>query len=82
MAKESAVHPSRRNRRKRDREAPAQRRLRRSEPGERQAHIDELAALGVPGPKVTPTMYPVAPYLAQQTDTVLVQHSRTSGEVE
>ena len=32
--------------------------------------------------KVTPTMYPVAPYLAQQTDTVLVQHSRTSGEVE
>ena len=47
-----------------------------------QAHIDELAALGVPGRKVTPTMYPVAPYLAQQTDTVPVQHSRTSGEVE
>jgi len=27
-------------------------------------------------------MYPVAPYLAQQTHTVPVQHSSTSGEVE
>lgn len=47
-----------------------------------QAHIDELAALGVPGPGVTPTLYPVAQYLAQQAATVPVQHARTSGEVE
>ncbi|NVM99864.1 DUF2848 domain-containing protein [Arthrobacter sp. SDTb3-6] len=46
------------------------------------AHIEELAALGVPGPTVVPTMYPVASYLAQQATTVPVQHGRTSGEVE
>ena len=32
-----------------------------------QAHIDELAALGVPGPKVTPTMYPVATWRSRPT---------------
>jgi hypothetical protein len=47
-----------------------------------QAHIDELADLGVPAPETTPTLYPVAPYLAQQTDVVAVQHGRTSGEAE
>jgi 2-keto-4-pentenoate hydratase/2-oxohepta-3-ene-1,7-dioic acid hydratase in catechol pathway len=46
------------------------------------AHIDELAALGIPGPTVVPTMYPVSTYLAQQTGAVPVQHGRTSGEVE
>lgn len=47
-----------------------------------QAHIDELAELGVPGPEVTPALYPVAPYLAAQTDAVPAQHGRTSGEAE
>ncbi|NUP42456.1 MAG: DUF2848 domain-containing protein [Streptomyces sp.] len=46
------------------------------------AHIAELAELGVPTPSVTPTLYPVAPYLAQQIDRVAVQHRRTSGEAE
>lgn len=46
------------------------------------AHIDELAALGVPAPSATPALYPVADYLAQQTDVVQVQHARTSGEAE
>jgi hypothetical protein len=46
------------------------------------AHIAELAELGVPAPAVTPTLYPVSPYLAQQTDQVSAQHSRTSGEAE
>jgi len=38
--------------------------------------------LGVPGPSVTPALYPVSPYLAQQTDRVQAQHGRTSGEAE
>jgi hypothetical protein len=46
------------------------------------AHVAELAELGVPAPTVTPTLYPVAPYLAAQADTVPVQHGRTSGEAE
>lgn len=46
------------------------------------AHIDELAQLGVPAPTTTPTMFPVSPYLAQQTTTVAVQHAQTSGEAE
>ena len=46
------------------------------------AHIDELAELGVPAPATTPALYPVADYLAQQTDRVQVQHGRTSGEAE
>jgi len=46
------------------------------------AHVAELAELGVPAPKVTPALYPVAPYLAAQTDEVPVQHDRTSGEAE
>ncbi|PWH05712.1 DUF2848 domain-containing protein [Brachybacterium endophyticum] len=50
--------------------------------GEVRAHIEELAQLGILGPATTPAMYPVSPYLAQQTDTVTVQHSRTSGEAE
>ncbi|MFC4564214.1 DUF2848 domain-containing protein [Nocardiopsis mangrovi] len=46
------------------------------------AHVAELAALGVPAPTVTPALYPVSPYLAQQTGEVAVQHGRTSGEAE
>lgn len=46
------------------------------------AHIAELAALGVPAPTTTPALYPISPYLAQQTDRVYVQHGRTSGEAE
>ncbi|GAB3682635.1 DUF2848 domain-containing protein [Saccharopolyspora tripterygii] len=46
------------------------------------AHVAELAELGVPAPTRTPCLYPVAPYLALQTDVVPVQHGRTSGEAE
>ena len=46
------------------------------------SHIAELAELGVPAPAVTPSLYPISPYLAQQTDEVAVQHGRTSGEAE
>ena len=52
------------------------------EQDEVQAHIAELAELGVPGPTTTPALYPVAPYLAQQTTMVSVQHGKTSGEAE
>jgi hypothetical protein len=52
------------------------------EQDEVQAHIAELAELGVPGPSVTPALYPVSPYLASQPDVVDVQHQRTSGEAE
>lgn len=47
-----------------------------------QAHIDELAELGVPGPTVIPALYPVSPYLAQQTESVAVQRGKSSGEAE
>ena len=46
------------------------------------SHIAELEALGVPAPSATPALYPISPYLAQQTDRVYVQHGRTSGEAE
>jgi hypothetical protein len=46
------------------------------------AHVAELAQLGVPAPAVTPALYPVAPYLAMQSDAVPAQHGRTSGEAE
>jgi hypothetical protein len=46
------------------------------------AHIAELAGLGVPAPAVTPSLYPVSPYLASQTDEVPAQHDGTSGEAE
>jgi hypothetical protein len=52
------------------------------EQDEVRAHIAELAELGVPAPTTTPALYPVAPYLAAQTDVVPVQHARTSGEAE
>ncbi|MFJ8925381.1 DUF2848 domain-containing protein [Streptomyces sp. NPDC102340] len=46
------------------------------------AHVAELAELGVPAPTTTPALYPISPYLAQQTERVAVQHGRTSGEAE
>lgn len=46
------------------------------------AHVAELAELGVPAPTRTPSLYPIAPYLAMQTAEVPVQHARTSGEAE
>lgn len=52
------------------------------EQDEVQAHIAELAELGVPGPSTTPALYPVSPYLAQQISEIQVQHGRTSGEAE
>jgi hypothetical protein len=52
------------------------------EQDEVQAHIAELAELGVPGPTTTPALYPVSPYLAQQVGSVQVQHAKTSGEAE
>lgn len=46
------------------------------------AHVRELAKLGVPAPSTTPSLYPLPPYLAMQTDEVWVAHDRTSGEAE
>lgn len=45
-------------------------------------HIEELAKKGIPGPKTTPTLYPVIPR-ALLTDTEIEVYSgETSGEVE
>ena len=46
------------------------------------AHVAELSELGVPAPAVIPALYPVSPYLAQQTEAVAAQHGKTSGEAE
>ena len=45
-------------------------------------HVEELAAIGVPGPTNVPTMYPLSHHLAMQTDHVQVAHAKTSGEAE
>lgn len=47
-----------------------------------QAHVDELAELGVPAPDVIPTLYPLSAMLAQQASRIQVAHARTSGEAE
>lgn len=47
-----------------------------------QAHIDELAELGVPGPSTVPTLYPLSSTLVRQDSHVQVLHDRTSGEAE
>lgn len=47
-----------------------------------QHHIDELAALGVPGPATVPTLYPLAAMQASQAEVVDVPHDKTSGEAE
>ena len=47
-----------------------------------QAHIAELADLGVQPPAQVPTLYPLASHLVRQTSVVEVPHARTSGEAE
>ena len=47
-----------------------------------QAHVDELAELGVPGPTNIPTMYPLSSRLAIQDAHAQVAHGQTSGEAE
>lgn len=45
-------------------------------------HIEELAALGVPAPSSTPTIFPLSDYNLSTADEIQVQHGETSGEVE
>ena len=45
-------------------------------------HIDELAAKGIPGPKSTPTLYPVVCSALTTDSAVEVYEDKTSGEVE
>jgi hypothetical protein len=47
-----------------------------------QHHVDELAALGVPGPERVPSLYPLSNFLISQGDSVQVPHEKTSGEAE
>jgi hypothetical protein len=47
-----------------------------------QAHIDELAQLGVPGPKQVPTYMNYSPYLLTTDDEISVVSDKSSGEVE
>lgn len=53
----------------------------RDEAGVR-AHIDELAAIGVPPPPSVPMFYDLAPELVTTSDVVDVEGAMTSGEVE
>jgi len=46
------------------------------------AHLRELAALGVTVPDRVPSFYPVPPSLAVQVDRISVTHGGTSGEAE
>jgi hypothetical protein len=45
-------------------------------------HIEELARKGIPGPKKTPTLYPVIPRMLVTDDKVEVYGGDTCGEVE
>ena len=45
-------------------------------------HIEELAKKGIPGPKSTPTLYPVIPRTLVTEDIIEVYGDKTSGEVE
>lgn len=47
-----------------------------------QAHIDELAAIGIPPPDSVPAFYPMDPALVTQDEAVEVTGANTSGEVE
>ena len=47
-----------------------------------QEHIDELAKLGVPTPKTTPTLYPLSNDRITTSSHIQVQHGETSGEIE
>jgi hypothetical protein len=46
------------------------------------AHIDELAQKGIPGPAVTPTMYPVIARTLVTDNEIEVYSNETSGEAE
>ncbi|GHH82924.1 hypothetical protein GCM10018793_43720 [Streptomyces sulfonofaciens] len=46
------------------------------------AHIEELAAIGVPEPESVPAFYPMGPELATQSGEITVSGTYTSGEVE
>lgn len=46
------------------------------------AHIEELAAIGVPAPESVPAFYPMDARLATQAPWVRVEGANTSGEVE
>ena len=45
-------------------------------------HIEELATKGIPGPKTTPTLYPVICRMLITDDEIEVYGHETSGEVE
>lgn len=45
-------------------------------------HVDELAAMGVPVPDATPSLYQLDPELVRQTTALVVSGANTSGEVE
>jgi hypothetical protein len=45
-------------------------------------HVQELAAKGIPGPKTTPTLYPVIPRMLLPDDRIEVYSEETCGEVE
>ena len=45
-------------------------------------HVDELAAIGVPGPSTVPLYYRGSQSLVLQADAIQVLGSGTSGEVE
>ena len=45
-------------------------------------HIDELAKKGIPGPKETPTLYPVVPNTLVTDSQIEVYGDETCGEVE
>ena len=47
-----------------------------------QHHIDELAALGIPGPSTTPSLYWISPGLVRHTERISVVGTETSAEVE
>ena len=47
-----------------------------------QAHIDELAELGIPGPKNVPEFYPLSVDRLSQGASIQVSGKDTSGEVE
>lgn len=47
-----------------------------------QAHIDELAAKGIPGPKKVPTLYPVVGRMLVTDPWIEVYSAETCGEVE
>ncbi|MCS7143266.1 MAG: DUF2848 domain-containing protein [Aigarchaeota archaeon] len=47
-----------------------------------QRHIEELAKLGVPAPRRTPTSYVLPPELLTNSEEIRVESNETSGEVE